>query len=83
MTKALWTGGNRLVYLSLSDSLFQTLVSRNLIRFHDYHQTYIIQSYDNNYNPITIDKVSERPKRPEPEDFKVHLENGTVQQLFS
>ena len=82
MTKALWTGGNRLFYLSLSDSLFQTLVNRNLIRFHDYHQTYIIQSYDNNENSITIDKVSERPKRPEPEDFKVHLENGVVQQLL-
>ena len=83
MTKALWTGGNRLVYLSLSESLFQTLVDRNLIRFHDYHQTYIIQSYDNNENSITIDKVSERPKRPESEDFKVHLKDGTVQQLFS
>lgn len=82
MTKALWTGGNRLVYLSLSESLFQTLVNRNLIRFHDYHQTYIIQSYDNNYNPITIDKVMDRPKRPIPEDFKVHLKDGPVQPLF-
>lgn len=83
MTKALWTVGNRLVYLSLSDSLFQTLVSRNLIRFHDYHQTYIIQSYDNKYNPITIDRVHSRLKRPNPEDFKVHFKDGTVQQLFS
>ncbi len=83
MTNALWTGGKGLVYFWLSDSLFQILVDRNLIRFHDYHQTYIIQSYDNNYNPITIDKVSERPKRPEPEDFKVHLKDGIVQQLFS
>ena len=82
MIEALWACKNKLVYLSLSESLFQTLVDRNLIRFHDYHQTYIIQSYDNNYNPITIDKVSERPKRPEPEDFKVHLENGVVQQLL-
>lgn len=82
MTKALWTGGNRLFYLSLSDSLFQTLVNRNLIRFHDYHQTYIIQSYDNNYKPITIDKVMNRPKRPIPEDFKIHLKDGTVQPLF-
>ena len=82
MTKALWTGGNRLVYFWLSDSLFQTLLNRNLIRFHDYHQTYIIQSYDNNYNPITIDKVMDRPKRPIPEDFKVHLGDGVVQQLL-
>lgn len=83
MTKALWACKNNLVYLSLQSLLFQTLVNKNLIRFHDYHQTYIIQSYDNNYNPITIDKVSERPKRPKPKDFKVHLKDGTVQQLLS
>ena len=82
MTKALWTGGKGLVYFWLSESLFQTLVNRNLIRFHDYHQTYIIQSYDNSYNPITIDKVMERLKRLIPEDFKVHLTDGTVQPLF-
>ena len=82
MTKALWKSimkeRESFVYLTITDTLFDDLFKRNLIRFNKYQRCYIIQPFDENYNPIKIN-IGRQIKQ---EDFKIILEDRTEQQLF-
>ena len=81
MTKALWKStmkeGERFVSLTITDPLFDELSKRNLIKFNEYQRCYIIQPFDENYNPIKIN-IGGQIKQ---EDFKI-VKNGTEQAVF-